>query len=109
MTMSPGAIYDAPFAANSVNGANVALKGDFNMDGIPDILLFASGTSGTSLMTGSANPNATGTFTPGTVWTIGHSASYAIVGDFNNDGLPDVALVIYSTSTNYGVSVYLNN
>jgi hypothetical protein len=66
--------------------------GDFNSDGILDLVVAGSG--GTRVLAG----NGDGTFqTPDSSYVTGSSsfdpASVVAVGDFNSDGLPDLAVV----------------
>lgn len=73
--------------------SRLTVMGDFNRDGIPDIaeaVLPAGENSGSALLTISLG-QADGTFkqiasTP----TLGHSPTDIVVGDFNQDGIPDL-------------------
>ena len=73
-----------------------AVVADFNLDGIPDILIDDIGAN--SLITNQGNGD--GTFTPGAsefygvggIVTVGFANGLA-VADFNSDGIPDVVMV----------------
>ena len=107
ISFSPGAIYttESIYAANSnYNGTRAIAVGDFNNDGIPDILLLGGASTGSiycQLFTG--NANAPGTFTAGAAQGISHTGFSIVVGDFNNDGYLDFAYM-----TTAGAYVYLN-
>jgi hypothetical protein len=63
--------------------------GDFNQDGIPDIVITDNNDSDVSVLLGKGD----GTFQPyKTVNTNGNGAGYVVVGDFNRDGKPDLAV-----------------
>jgi hypothetical protein len=94
-TFRPGQIFLAPGIATQ-SGVPVfsssVLAGDFNGDGIPDLLVTRSGDTGVTAYFG----NGDGTFTPGPSSYIGDKPFPQLIGDFNNDGIPD--LVAYSSS-----------
>ncbi len=99
------AAYNLPVAF----GANSIAVGDFNGDGKPDIVT-------TNFMTTGAPPripgfivdsyvwvylgNGDGTFQAGTRYGAGIGPSSVVVGDFNRDGTPDLAV------TNCGSLIY---
>lgn len=69
---------------------------DFNLDGLPDIVAVSQSSSGTSAgLIYWLRGNANGTFGPqrtiqsNNIW----GANSLAVGDFNNDGRPDVAMI----------------
>ena len=80
---------------------------DFNSDGALDLAVVDKdfNTHGFSVLLGNGN----GTFNGHTEYSIGilgYTPSAAAVGDFNNDGIPDIAVTTYSGNA---VSVLLGN
>ncbi len=84
--------------------ASVAV-GDFNGDGIPDLVVandgITGGTPGVSVLLG----NGDGAFTPAQTYFAGYSPYFAAAGDFNGDGAPDLAVANLNANT---VTVLLN-
>jgi hypothetical protein len=74
------------FGSNSIGAIAVA---DFNKDGHPDILT-VDGVSGTNnfILMGQAD----GTFSPQISFTAGGHLSAVVAGDFNGDGVLDIAV-----------------
>jgi hypothetical protein len=101
-----GGLFGAPMAINPVPGAGSIAIGDFNGDGVPDLLTVDSTVDnhdGISVMFG----NGDGTFQkPVTSPRPQGGLGSAVVADFNGDGILDVAAVSTSTNT---VSVFLGN
>lgn len=94
-------------ALSALPSAVVGVEGDFNLDGIPDLAVITSpylGTTTLSFLLGTG----TGTFTvaPGTAPTVGTGPYSIAVGDFNNDGIPDLAV---ANSGNGTVTILLGN
>ena len=77
---------------------------DFNGDGIPDLAITSSGNNNMTVLLG----NGDGTFTPagGSPFAVGSSPQGLAVGDFNGDGIADLAIA--ATSSNQ-VTVLLGN
>jgi hypothetical protein len=65
--------------------------GDFNRDGIADLVLANHGSNDVSVLLG----NGDGTFQAAVNYPAGPSPSGVAVGDFNGDGIPDLAVANY--------------
>ena len=84
--------------------------GDFNGDGIPDLAVAnlclsdptCQNASTVSILLG----NGDGTFQMQQTYTVGQDPSYVAVGDFNGDGILDLAVTYTNGST---ISVLLGN
>jgi hypothetical protein len=76
--------------------------GDFNGDGVPDLVLPAAGSNAISLLLGKGD----GTFAPAVNTPSGNYPVGLAVGDFNGDGNLDVAT---ASDDSYTVSVLLGN
>ena len=90
--------------------------GDFNNDGIPDVVATTPADGGVSVFLG----DGTGKFTPvnnpvsGTLPTAnaflpGFGPTSVAIGDFNNDGKPDVVVALGFAGGSSGVVVLLGN
>ncbi len=64
--------------------------GDFNGDGIPDLVTANAGSNTASVFLG----NGDGTFAAGPTPSTGTNPIFAAAGDFNGDGLSDIAAVL---------------
>jgi hypothetical protein len=84
--------FQAPlsYSTGSVSAAFLAV-GDFNLDGAIDLVVVNSGTQDTiSILLG----NGDGTYQNAVIYPSGGAfATAAAVGDFNGDGVPDLAVV----------------
>jgi hypothetical protein len=103
---SGGGLFGAPTHINPVPGAGSIAIGDFNGDGVPDLLtvnVTVDNHDGISVMFG----NGDGTFKKPVTSTRPQGAlGSAVVADFNGDGILDMAAVSFPTNT---VQVFLGN
>ncbi len=83
----------------SNQGFNLIATGDFNGDGIPDLVAINYTSPGSAIV---LLGKGDGTFTPGATLTIGTFPNSIAVGDFNGDGKIDLAF-----GENYAIDVYL--
>ncbi len=93
----------ANFAVDS-NPVSVAV-GDFNGDGHQDVAVVSNTSPGSiTVLLG----NGTGLFSaaPGSPFVVGNSPESVVVGDFNGDGIQDLAIPNYSDNT---VTVLMGN
>jgi hypothetical protein len=100
-----GTFTQAPASPITVGKDPISVAvGDFNGDGIPDLAVTNFGGSSVSVLLG----NGDGTFTqaPGSPITVGKDPISVAVGDFNGDGIPDLAVTNFGGSS---VSVLLGN
>jgi hypothetical protein len=84
----PTSIVNSTIPASSQNAMATA---DFTLDGTPDVVVAHSlpdGTYYSTMMVGNGN----GTFTPSFTNLLPQEPSAMDVGDFNRDGIPDVAI-----------------
>ncbi|MFP5207850.1 MAG: beta strand repeat-containing protein [Acidobacteriota bacterium] len=82
--------------------------GDFNGDGIPDLAVSNTSSNSVSILLGKGN----GEFIPArnSPVTVGSSPASISVGDFNRDGILDLAVVDYTGAFKNGsVSILLGN
>jgi FG-GAP-like repeat/FG-GAP repeat len=95
-----------PLSQNIGNSYSAAASGDFNGDGKLDLLLltpdFGSGATMAILL-----GNGDGTFQAPHTYAV-PVAPYIVVGDFNGDGKPDIA-ICGGISGSGGVSILINN
>jgi hypothetical protein len=90
-----------PFAATGNQPFSIA-PGDFNHDGIADLVVANSGSNTVSVLLGDGDA----TFKAQTTYATGGGPYSVAVGDFNGDGNPDLAVANFTDNT---VSVLLGN
>jgi hypothetical protein len=83
------------------NPRSVAI-GDFNGDGVPDLVVANDGSNDVSVLLG----NGDGSFQPARSFAAGNVPLSVAVGDFNGDGIDDLAV---ANSQSNDVSVLLGN
>jgi len=92
----------------SVTGTYSGAVGDFNNDGIPDIVTVNSNPNA-DYVTGNTISvllgKGDGTFLPPVDYTVGNNPDAVAIGDFNNDGNQDLAVL----NTGPTVSILLGN
>ena len=107
LALSPGVwgqkyVFNALSMPTGQNPADVG-TGDFNGDGIADLVVTNQGEATVSVYLGKAD----GTFQTKVDVTVGANPRYVAVGDLNGDGLAD--LVLTGGAPNATVSVLLSN
>ncbi|HEX3437399.1 MAG TPA: FG-GAP-like repeat-containing protein [Pseudacidobacterium sp.] len=109
----PQVTYLEQGAVNNSNGAKSVAVGDFNGDGVLDLAVMDGGTLSASvvdvLMGDPAHP---GQFLPPVVFPVSSSTSdgWAIAsGDFNADGIPDLAVTNYEYPSGASIVVLLGD
>jgi hypothetical protein len=82
-------------------------EGDFNGDGIPDLVVTDYTNDGIRVLLG----NGDGTFTPQALMPLTQPQPYGIVAaDFNGDGIADIAVMIDNNSTStWELMIFLGN
>ncbi len=88
----------------AVGSADSVAVGDFNGDGIQDLASANFGNNNVTVLLG----NGTGGFSaaPGSPFAVGTAPFSVAVGDFNGDGIPDLAA---ANATSNNVTVLLGN
>src|SRR6185436_17868474 len=95
----------APLQYNASANAFELVTGDFNVEGITDLVAVYSSVSGAGILLGNGSGGVgNGTFpAAATTVTVGANARGPVVGDWNGDGLPDLALVNSGSAKTLGV------
>ena len=62
---------------------------DFNGDGIPDLAVANNSNSNVTVLLGTGNGGFTAA--PGSPFAVGNDLRAVVAGDFNGDGIPDLA------------------
>ena len=83
-------------------GPTAVATGDFNGDGIPDLVVANENDNNVSVMLG----NGDGTFQNQKTWSVGDIPESIVVGDFNEDGISDLAVA--DTNSNC-ISILIGN
>jgi hypothetical protein len=101
---------DGTFAlkVDYVAGTNACFvtTGDFNADGILDLVVASWGTSISVLLGNGSGGRGDGTFAAKVDYVVGNNPHSVVTGDFNADGILDLAVA--NTNSN-DVSVFLGN
>jgi type II secretory pathway component GspD/PulD (secretin) len=90
-TFAPGSIRDFPAG----DGPTSIAVGDFNVDGIPDLLVADSTDNAISLLLGLGE----GVFGPNFELNVGTDPVSIVSADFNGDGIPDAAVANNGSNT----------
>ena len=92
----------SPFAAG--NGAGFVAVGEFNGDGFPDLAIANQSGNSVTILVG----NGAGGFAPaaGSPVATGSQPAFVVVGDFNCDGIQDLAVANYGGKS---ITVLLGN
>ena len=97
-----------PTVNTTTNYTRFVAVGDVNGDGIPDIitsLFYGPPGPGVQVFTGKGD----GTFNTGTVYSVSNGNTFGpqfvALGDFNNDGCPDILAEAFDTSQ---IALFLN-
>ena len=105
----------AQTSLNNNSLSNGMLVADFNHDGIPDVLVNSGATGSLTLSMGSVpygSFSATAKFIPYPAGCAMVAGGASVIGDFNGDGFPDIALTCTggsSKSSAYTVYILLGN
>lgn len=104
--------FGPPTALGTGHEPVAVLTGDFNGDGAPDLITVNETCSNTPCRMGSISEllgNGDGTFRPHTEFGVGVIPLGEVAGDFNHDGVLDLAVVNNGLGSGNTVSVLLGN
>jgi hypothetical protein len=87
-TFAPGTAVCVPYL-----GSGYPMTADFNADGNLDVVIPYAGNTNPEVGPAILQGNGNGTFQASALYYSGQAAVYATIGDFNNDGVPDVVLL----------------
>lgn len=106
-TSSGGGIsFAAPVYFNTGNGVIMVTTADVNADGLPDLILAASGDNTVDVLLNTSTPGgSTVTFSNFQSFAAGTNLRWIAAGDMNGDGLPEIVALNDSDAT---VSVLMN-
>ncbi len=105
---APFSLYGSASVGSSPTAAVVA---DFNGDGKPDIAVTNSGDNTVTILLGNGVlGNSTGGFNPapGSPISVGGQPQYIATGDFNGDGIADLAVANFQSTSN-SITILLGN
>ncbi len=98
--------FAAPVYFNTGDGVVTVATADFNGDGMPDLVLTSSGDIMVDVLLNTTTPGDSNvTFSNFASFAAGSSVRWIATGDFNGDGLPDIAALDDMDAT---VSVLIN-
>jgi hypothetical protein len=100
-----GGTFNTSAVATAAGGAGVTAVGDFNLDGIPDFVTANGGGLNSSNSVTVVPGAGSGTLSASQTLNVGSDPVAVVVGDFNNDGKPDIATANEGDTT---VSILLN-
>jgi hypothetical protein len=92
-TGTAGAVFSPPVIHNAAPAASALASGDFNADGVPDLLTWIGGGTTSVLLGEAAGGIPTGRFTPSPTARVDARPDYgwgSAVGDFDQDGAADL-------------------
>ncbi len=95
---SASGIFGSPvsYATGGLNSAPLSVAvADVNGDGKPDLIVANSNTNNVSVLLGNGDIN--GTFQSAVNYSAGTDPQYVVAGDFNRDGIVDIAVADWTT------------
>jgi hypothetical protein len=112
--LGTAAVGPASIGVNLINGgsqplaigSNLIATADFNGDGFPDLVVAENYYDSGKALLNVLLENVDGSFTPVTTPIPGLNPTWLTVGDYNGDGIPDLAVASFDS---YTVSILLGN